>query len=395
MTDAPDDHAPSAVGGGGDLNEFYRGFRTDEITPETLQEWAHYRVASADWSRYCLTSTAAVPASSRPRAITFGERFDLTAEFREGATFIDSLLRTQVKGFVVMRDDAILAEFYDNGFNLGQTNLLQSAAKTFCGVVVHMVADSGALSLDALVSDVLPDFSDTTIGAATVQQTLDMTSGARQLLEFHTRGHLDQQWEVEIGLQAGSPQGHVEAIRAAAKVCEPGAEWQYSDKNTDALGLVAERAAGRQFADLLADLFERFGANEPGSVAMAPDGSAAPSYGISLTTRDYALFHQWIAQRHAPESYYASATDASKDLIGRNPLAGPMFPGVTYGSQSYFLPDDDVVCSSGSYGQVGWSDLRSGIAVAMHSDWEANAVPPKWDESRERAIAIIEALRDR
>ena len=128
---------------------------------------------------------------------------------------------------------------------------------------------------------------------------------------------------------------------------------------------------------------------------MTPDGTAAACDGVSLTTRDYALFHQWIAQRGAPASYYASATDSTNDLIRRNPLAGSMFPGVTYGSQSYFLAEGNVVCSSGSYGQVGWSDLHTGIAVAMHADWEANAVPWKWDESRHRAVAIIEALRDR
>ena len=103
-------------------------------------------------------------------------------------TFIESFLSTQVKGFVVMKNNKILAEFYDNGFNVGDTNLLQSAAKTFAAVVTHQLIDKGLLDPKARVETYLKDFKGSDIGAATVQQVLDMLSGLPTLLEFHTPG---------------------------------------------------------------------------------------------------------------------------------------------------------------------------------------------------------------
>jgi CubicO group peptidase (beta-lactamase class C family) len=244
------------------------------------------------------------------------------------------------------------------------------------------------------VSDLLPDFVGSTIGDATVQQVLDMTSGARTLLDFHTPGSADQQWEVEVGLQAGIKKGHVDSIKAAVKVAAPGAAWNYSDKNTDALALIAESVSGRRFVELLDDLFDDFGANDPGSIVVTDDGTASPCYGISMTTRDYALFHQWVAQGSAPDSYYESAMDASKDLITTtNPLAATLFAGTTYGSQTYHLVDEHILYSSGSFGQIAMSDMTTGTVVAMHADWANNSEPDKFEESRARAVALINDLR--
>lgn len=392
--DAAGESMPSALGGTFDLQDFYRGFTRDEITPENMQRWPYYRYVSARWPEFCQTATVPIKPSHRAASLAVGKRFDLEAEFREGTTYLQSLIDTQVKGFVVLRDGELLAEFYDNGFNLGDANLLQSASKTLAGVVTHTLADAGMLALDGVVSDLLPDFVGSTIGDATVQQVLDMTSGARTLLDFHTPGSADQQWEVEVGLQAGIKKGHVDSIKAAVKVAAPGAAWNYSDKNTDALALIAESVSGRRFVELLDDLFDDFGANDPGSIVVTDDGTASPCYGISMTTRDYALFHQWVAEGSAPDGYYESAMDASKDLITTtNPLAATLFAGTTYGSQTYYLVDEHILYSSGSFGQIAMSDMTTGTVVAMHADWANNSEPDKFEESRARAVALINDLR--
>ena len=385
---------PSAFGGTFDLQDFYRPFGLDEITPANVQSWPYYKYVSAHWPDYVQTSSQPIRRASSPIRLEPGERFDLNGEFRIGKTYLQSLLDTQVKGFVVLRDNEILAEFYDNGFNLGDTNLLQSASKTFAGVVTHKLIDAGLLTAEAAVHSILAGFEGTTIGEATVQQVLDMTSGAQMLLDFHTAGTPDQQWEIEIGLQGGTTKGHVEAIRAARKAAEPGTEWNYTDKNTDTLALLAEHVSATPYVELMAELFDDFGANDAGSIAISGEGTASPCYGISATTRDFALFHQWLAQHKAPASYYASAMDTSKDLMPKTqPLAAETIPGTTYGSQTYYMTNENVLHSSGSYGQIGMSDMEAGIAVAMHADWANNAEPMKFEESRARAVAIIKALR--
>jgi len=385
---------PSAFGGSFDLQDFYSGFDLDEITPANMQSWPYYKHVSARWPEYVQTSSRPIPPSSTPAALSRGDGFDLNGEFRIGKSYLQSLIDTQVKGFVILRDNKILAEFYNNGFNVGGSNLLQSASKTLAGVVTHQLIEAGSLAADAPVHTILPGFAGTTIGEATVQHVLDHTSGARTLLDFHTAGTPDQQWEVEIGLQPGSARGHRQAIRDAGKSSEPGMAWNYSDKNTDTLGLLAEQVTGRRYDELLADLFEAFGANDAGSIALTTDETTSPCYGISMTIRDYALFHQWIAQGHAPASYYASAMDVSKDKITTtNELAAGIMLGTTYGSQTYYMPAHDVLHSSGSFGQIAMSDMQNGTVVAVFSDWANNAETKKFEESRARAVAIINSLR--
>jgi len=179
---------PSAFGSGFDVQDFYKPFTLEEITPENQQKWPYYKLVSAHWDDYALHGTAKVNRSASPTELEPGERLDMNTEWKDGKTFIESLQATQVKGFVVIKDNKILAEFYDNGFRVDNTNLLQSASKTFAGVVTHQLIDQGLLDPNARVEMYLEDFKGSDIGVATVQQVLDMLSGLPTLLDFHTPG---------------------------------------------------------------------------------------------------------------------------------------------------------------------------------------------------------------
>ncbi|MHC4620106.1 MAG: serine hydrolase domain-containing protein, partial [Planctomycetota bacterium] len=387
---------PSAFGSGFDVQDFFRPFTLDEITPKNQQKWPYYKWVSANWDDFALHGTAKVTRSAKPAKLTVAqgdERLDLNTEFQDGRSFIESLQATQTKGFVVMKDNKILAEFYDNGFNVDQTNLLQSASKTFVGVITNQLVDKGLLDPQAKVQTYLRDFGGTDIGAATVQQVLDMTSGLPTLLDLYTPGAPGQLWEVEIGLQPGKPKGHRKAIKSTPAVTKPSEAWMYTDKNTDTLGLLAEQVTGKKYAQLLSELFDAFGANYDGSIALTSDGTTSPSYGISITARDYALFHQWIAQDKAPKSYYTSAMDTSKTKFGENETAVLLGSGITYGSQSYYLEEHDILYSSGSYGEIGYSDMKTGVSVVIYQDWAVNWELEKGYITRDRALAIINHLR--
>ncbi len=387
---------PSAFGSGFDVQDFYKPFTLEEITPENQQKWPYYKYVSTHWDDYALHGTEKIKRSTKPVRLTIAEgaeRLNMNSEWKDGKTFIESLLETQVKGFVVIKDNKILAEFYDNGFKADDTNLLQSASKTFAGIITHQLIDDGLLDPNVKVENYLEDLKGTDIGAATVQQVLDMTSGLPTLLNFHTPGHPDQQWEVEIGLQQGQSTGHRENIKNTIATSKPGVDFNYSDMNTDTLGLLAEKVSGKNISELLGDLFDAFGANNDGSIALTSDGTYSPSYGISISARDYALFQQWIAQRKAPKSYYLSAMDTSKTKFGENDTGKLLGGNLTYGSQSYYLYESDVLYSSGSFGQIGYSDMQDGIAVIFLQDWAVNAELEKFFECRDRALAIINHLR--
>jgi CubicO group peptidase (beta-lactamase class C family) len=388
--------ADSSIGIG-NPQDFYRPIDVGDIPVEKMQHWPYYKYVSAHWDQFVLTSTARMNAAAKPAQLTPGTELDLNTRFKDGQSYLDNLVQTQTKGFVVLKDGELLAEFYDNGFNLGDRNLLQSASKTYAGVIIHQLIDSGEINLKTKIRKILPDFKDTAIGAATLEQVLDMTSGASPLSDYHTPGTPGQLWEIEIGLQPGESKGHVNAIKAEVATAKPGKRWQYTDKNTDTLALVAETVTGKKFAELLEDLVAEIGGQDESSIVLTRDGTASPSYGISVSARDYALFHQWIAQRKAPKSFYEAAMDTKKNLIQKEGL-GQLFSSygheVSYGSQTYYIAEHDVLYSFGSFGQLGFSDMKTGVVVVNQQDWVANGEVDKLEDTINRSLAIIKTLRN-
>ena len=156
------------------LNDFYRPFALSEITPKNMQKWPYYRYTSMNWDDYGLFGTASIMAAKSPAKLKVADTpFDIEQEFREGQTFAESLTATQTKGFLIMKDNVILGEFYDNGFSREQTQLLQSSSKTYAGIIASKLIDEGLLDPNKTVDTYMADFKGSKIGKATVQQVLD------------------------------------------------------------------------------------------------------------------------------------------------------------------------------------------------------------------------------
>jgi len=382
------------------LNDFYRPFELSEITPKNMQSWPYYRYASMNWDEYGIFGTVHIMASKSPAKLKVsGTPFDIEQEFREGQTFAESLTATQTKGFLILKDNVILGEFYDNGFSHDQTQLLQSSSKTYAGIVVSKLIDEGKLDPDATVESYLADFKGSKMGPVKIQQVLDHQSGLLPAVDYHVPGGEAFMFEIEQGLKPGDPTGHRKAIINTKTLNAPGEVYNYNDKNTDLLAILAVEVTGKPFNKLLSELFNDFGATSNGSIALTVDGTASPSYGISCTLRDYALFHQWIAQGKAPKSYYRSTQNLDKDLLSKSEkgkgLAAAFGTSLVYGSQTWVLPEHKVVFSMGSYGQDGFSDLESGISVVFMQDWEDNGVTEKLVDTVARALFVIEKLSAR
>jgi len=377
------------------LNDFYRPFSLSEITPKNMQAWPYYRYTSMNWDEYGLFGTASIMAAKNPAKLSVADTpFDIQQEFREGQTFVESLTATQTKGFLILKDNVILGEFYDNGFSREQTQLLQSSSKTYAGIIASKLIDAGKLDPDATVESYLADFKGSKIGKVKVQHVLDHQSGLLPAVDYHVPGGEAFMFEIEQGLKPGDPTGHRKAIINTKMQNEPGEVYNYNDKNTDLLAILAAEVTGQPFNKLLSELFNDFGATSNGSIALTVDGTASPSYGISCTLRDYTLFHQWIAQGKAPKSFYASTQDLDKDLLGKSEkgkgMATALGTPITYGSQGWYMPEHKIVLSIGSYGQVGFSDLDTGISVVFMQDWEDNGVTEKLVETAARALFVIE-----
>ena len=381
------------------LNDFYRPFKLSEITPKNMQSWPYYRYTSMNWDKYGLFGIVPIMKSKKPAELTVADQpFDIEQEIRKDWTFVESLTSTQTKGFIVMKGNVILGEFYDNGLTQDQTQLLQSSSKTYAGIIASKLIDEGKLDPNVTIDSYLDDFKGSAIGKATVQHVLDMTSGLLPATDYHVPGGEAFEFEIEQGLKPGNPTGHRTAVINAKTQNAPGKVYTYNDKNTDLLAILAEEVTGQHFNKLLSDLFNDFGAASDGSIALTVDGTASPSYGISCTLRDYGLFHQWIATGKAPKSFNASVQDLDKDLLGETEtgkaLAEASGTPVAYGSQAWYFSKHKIIYTAGSYGQYGFSDLETGVSVAFMQDWEDNAVGEKLVETVDSALFVINHYKD-
>ncbi|MDO6544718.1 serine hydrolase domain-containing protein [Photobacterium sanguinicancri] len=379
------------------LNDFYRPFELSEITPQNMQTWPYYRYTSMNWDDYGLFGTVTILAAREPAKLVSAQKgFDIEQDLGDGRKLVESLTATQTKGFLILKNNEVLAEFYDNGFTQNQTQLLQSSSKTYAGIVVSTLIDEGKIDPAATIDSYLPDFKDSKLGKATVQQVLDMQSGLLPATDYHVPGGEAFMFEAEQGLKLGETVGHRNAIITTKAQNAPGEVYTYNDKNTDLLAILAEAVSGQHFNKLLSSMFNDFGATSNGSIALTVDGTASPSYGISSSLRDYGLFHQWIAQGKAPKSFYDSVHDTKKDLLAKSEKGKGMAAGlgtlVTYGSQGWYLPEHKIIVSIGSYGQVGFSDMKSGVSVVFMQDWEDNGVAEKLAQNLTNALFVIEKL---
>jgi hypothetical protein len=98
---------PTAFGSGFDVQDFYRPFTLEEITPANQQKWPFYKHVAVHWDKYAGHGTAKIMKSAKPTKLTVADdedRVDLNTKWKDGQAFIDSLMATQVKGFIVVKD---------------------------------------------------------------------------------------------------------------------------------------------------------------------------------------------------------------------------------------------------------------------------------------------------
>ena len=123
---------------------------------------------------------------------------------------------------------------------------IASMAKAFNGAVALALVDRGELSLDDSVGGWLPDLLPNA-GAVTVGQALQHTGG---LPDYIRRNEFIDRFLADPGAYI-SPQELLGFVRDEPLDFPPGSKYHYSDTDNIAVGLIAERATGLSYDQLL------------------------------------------------------------------------------------------------------------------------------------------------
>ena len=118
-----------------------------------------------------------------------------------------------------------------------------SVTKSVVGCVTAALVDRGLLDTDRPVTDFVPELAGSGYAGATVRNILDMRSGVRFGRTTPTEAEVRQIDEFPGGIY-----GYLPGLVAEAP---HGERFMYRSAETDVLGWVCERVAGRPMAELI------------------------------------------------------------------------------------------------------------------------------------------------
>ena len=207
-------------------------------------------------------------------------------------TLADWQRNTYTDALLVMHHGKVVYERYHAGMTPARMHALLSMSKSLTGLMATELIQQGVINPQATVASYLPELKDSAWADATVQQTLDMTTGVQYSENFADPTAGIFQYLIAAGMvpaPAGypGPRTLTDYLPTVKKQGEHGAAFQYKSVDTEVIGWLMQRVTGQSFASLLSQrLWAPLGAQEDGYIWLDPIGGQATSVGVGATLRD-------------------------------------------------------------------------------------------------------------
>lgn len=300
------------------------------------------------------------------------------------------LAESQTDGLIVLQEGTILAEWYDAPMTPARRHIVFSVTKSVTALLVGILAGRGLLDPEAPVTRYIPEAEGSGYGDATVRHVLDMQIS----LDFDevylaTEGAFIRYREstgwnpVADPLEAPDLRGFIASL--GRREGPHGKRFRYLSPNSDLLGWVCERAAGRRFAELLGELlWQPMGAEAAAEITVDRLGAARSAGGLCVTLRDLGRLGELLRCRGmADERVVVPGWWVDDILTQGDPAAWEgsefayMLPsGGRYRSQWYLSNErGSRAMAVGIHGQWIWIDRDSGVTIAKLSSQPLPTTP--------------------
>jgi CubicO group peptidase (beta-lactamase class C family) len=342
-----------------------------EIPPDAWQQgpWNRWSYQHVD-EVVSVDPVAHDPARTRGWPSVTGELEDLVDPF-VAAAWVD--------GVVVAHRGAIVCERYANGMAPETLHISQSVGKSVLGLIVGVLVGRGVLGRDDLATTYVPEISGSGYDGATVGHLLDMTAAVDFVEDYADFWRYD----AACGWHSPAP-GVPETILAYLRTIGPadwshGERFHYASPNTDLLGLIAERAAGRRLSELVSDeLWVPLGAERGALLAVDGGGTAVISGGLCACLRDYARVGRLVADGGAgvvPGPWVDSLGDGSAEAWSAA-TSDPEARAGTTGYRDQWWCLDGRPTARGIHGQLITVQRASGVVITVLSS-QPEALDPR------------------
>jgi CubicO group peptidase (beta-lactamase class C family) len=347
------------------------------------------------------------PAAARPDLLSVPvARMDRTPGPPPASTVGDVLGDTYTDAYLVLQDGALVTEWYGPLGAPDRPHALMSVSKSVVGCVAAVLIDRGQLDPDAEVTRYVPELAGSGYAGALVRHVYDMRSGVRFLEEYANPDSDIRRLDEWVGFQPGrgEPRGLYRFLATLRAEAPHGERFLYRSAESDVLGWVCERAAGRPMAELISDLiWAPMGAEHDALLLHDGLGTAVHDGGLCATARDVARFGQMLldgglvpdgggTRRVVPAQWLrrAWAVDADVRSVFAASPAEWAFPGGWYRHQFWFRPGayGDVLLCLGIHGQMLHVSRRTSTVCVKFSTWP-DAQDPAYLEDTLRAFDAV------
>lgn len=215
-------------------------------------------------------------------------------------SFADWQRNTVTDGLLVLHRGQVVFEKYYAGMSSTRRHALWSVTKSMTGLIAADLIEAGTIDPTAPVSHYLPELRDSAWGDATVQQTLDMTTGVD-----YTEGALEPEsgvlhYMVAAGLIPTTPlypgpRNVIDFLKTRKKAGEHGKAFKYKTPDTEVIGLLLTKVTGKDIATLVSErLWAPMGAETDAFILKDRQGTQLAGAGVNSTLRDLARLGELV-----------------------------------------------------------------------------------------------------
>ncbi|HEX3311481.1 MAG TPA: serine hydrolase domain-containing protein, partial [Streptosporangiaceae bacterium] len=196
-------------------------------------------------------------AAARPDLLSVPvTRMERTPGASPASTVGDVLADTYTDAYLVLQDGALVTEWYGPLGAPDRPHALMSVTKSVVGCVAAVLIDRGELDPDAEITAYVPELAGSGFSGALVRHVYDMRSGVRFGEEYANPDSDIRRLDEWVGWQPGQgePRGLHRFLATLQAEAPHGERFLYRSAESDVLGWVCERAAGRPMAELISEL---------------------------------------------------------------------------------------------------------------------------------------------
>ena len=315
----------------------------------------------------------------------------ITASWRaDGKRFdLDSYMAAyRVSGLLVVKDGKILAEKYALGRKPTDRWTSFSVAKSLTSTLVGAAIEDGKIkSLNAPVTDYIPELKGSAYEGVTVRQMLMMSSGVKW-----NEDYVDPNSDVaQAGTKILEPgvDPIVSYLRKLPRANPPGSKFNYNTGETDLVGILVSNAVGKPLATYASEkIWKPYGMEQDAVWMTDLAGHERGGCCISMTLRDYARVGQFILDGGKAGGKQVVPAGWTKDATSKQIDNGEPDPTGGYG-YFWWVRSADRYDAVGIFGQSITTFPKERLIIVQNAAWP-KATGKELSAARN---AMIEAVR--